>query len=152
MSTFETEDLVESLEMNESAILAAAASGIIVDVVKRIFDKFGEGKKKSKWYDFRKHIIEKTPEGQINIWNLDGEQIASDLKTVKGAKEKIKDLVLKAKAEKKAAKKTKSVEPEEKPVEQDTKSEETPGSTEDSTEETPADSSEGSGEDEKADK
>jgi hypothetical protein len=151
-STFETEDLVESLEMNESAILAAAASGIIVDVVKRIFDKFGEGKKKSKWYDFRKHIIEKTPEGQINIWNLDGEQIASDLKTVKGAKEKIKDLVLKAKAEKKAAKKTKSVEPEEKPVEQDTKSEETPGSTEDSTEETPADSSEGSGEDEKADK
>jgi hypothetical protein len=152
MSTFETEDLVESLEMNESAILAAAASGIIVDVVKRIFDKFGEGKKKSKWYDFRKHIIEKTPEGQINIWNLDGEQIASDLKTVKGAKEKIKDLVLKAKAEKKAAKKTKSVEPEEKPVEQDTKSEETPGSTEDSTEETPADSSEGSGEEEKVDK
>lgn len=151
-STFETEDLVESLEMNESAILAAAASGIIVDVVKRIFDKFGEGKKKSKWYDFRKHIIEKTPEGQINIWNLDGEQIASDLKTVKGAKEKIKDLVLKAKAEKKAAKKTKSVEPEEKPVEQNTKSEETPGSTEDSAEETPADSSEGSGEDEKADK
>lgn len=151
-STFETEDLVESLEMNESAILAAAASGIIVDVVKRIFDKFGEGKKKSKWYDFRKHIIEKTPEGQINIWNLDGEQIASDLKTVKGAKEKIKDLVLKAKAEKKAAKKTKSVEPEEKPVEQNTKSEETPGSTEDSVEETPADSTEGSGEEEKADK
>jgi hypothetical protein len=151
-STFETEDLVESLEMNESAILAAAASGIIVDVVKRIFDKFGEGKKKSKWYDFRKHIIEKTPEGQINIWNLDGEQIASDLKTVKGAKEKIKDLVLKAKAEKKAAKKAKSVEPEEKPVEQDTKSEETPGSTEDSTEETPANSSEGSGEEEKVDK
>lgn len=151
-STFETEDLVESLEMNESAILAAAASGIIVDVVKRIFDKFGEGKKKSKWYDFRKHIIEKTPEGQINIWNLDGEQIASDLKTVKGAKEKIKDLVLKAKAEKKAAKKTKSGEPKEKSVEQDTKSEETPGSTEDSTEETPADSNEGSGEEEKADK
>lgn len=136
VSTFEPEDLVEQLEMNESAILAAAASGIIVDVVKRIFDKFGDGKKKSKWYDFRKHIIEKTPEGQINIWNLDGEQIASDLKTVKGAKEKIKDLVLKAKAEKKAAKKTKSVEPEE-----STKSEETP-----------ADSSEGSGEDEKADK
>lgn len=152
MSTFETEDLVESLEMNESAILAAAASGIIVDVVKRIFDKFGEGKKKSKWYDFRKHIIEKTPEGQINIWNLDGEQIASDLKTVKGAKEKIKDLVLKAKAEKKAAKKTKPGEPKEKSVEQDTKSEETPGSTEDSVEETPADSNEGSGEDEKVDK
>lgn len=151
-TTFDPEDLVEQLEMNESAILAAAASGIIVDVVKRIFDKFGDGKKKSKWYDFRKHIIEKTPEGQINIWNLDGEQIASDLKTVKGAKEKIKDLVMKAKAEKKAAKKTKSVEPEEKPVEQTTKSEETPGSTEDSAEETPADSSEGSGEDEKADK
>lgn len=152
MSTFEPEDLVEQLEMNESAILAAAASGIIVDVVKRIFDKFGDGKKKSKWYDFRKHIIEKTPEGQINIWNLDGEQIASDLKTVKGAKEKIKDLVLKAKAEKKAAKKTKSVEPEEKSVEQTTKSEETPESTEDSAEEIPADSSEGSGEDEKTDK
>lgn len=151
-TTFDPEDLVEQLEMNESAILAAAASGIIVDVVKRIFDKFGDGKKKSKWYDFRKHIIEKTPDGQINIWNLDGEQIASDLKTVKGAKEKIKDLVLKAKAEKKAAKKTKSVEPEEKPVEQNTKSEETPGSTEDSTEETPADSSEDSSEDEKADK
>lgn len=90
VSTFEPEDLVEQLEMNESAILAAAASGIIVDVVKRIFDKFGDGKKKSKWYDFRKYIIEKTPEGQINIWNLDGEQIESDLKTIKAAKEKIK--------------------------------------------------------------
>ena len=77
-------------DINESAILAAAASGIIVDVVKRIFDKFGDGKKKSKWIDFRKYIIEKTPEGQINIWNLDGEQVESDLKTIKAAKEKIK--------------------------------------------------------------
>ena len=77
-------------DINESAILAAAASGIIVDVVKRIFDKFGDGKKKSKWIDFRKYIIEKTPEGQVNIWNLDGEQVESDLKTIKAAKEKIK--------------------------------------------------------------
>lgn len=82
--------MTEDVELDESAILAAAASGIIVDVVKRIFDKFGDGKKKSKWIDFRKYIIEKTPEGQINIWNLDGEQVESNLKTVKAAKEKIK--------------------------------------------------------------
>lgn len=77
-------------DINESAILAGVATGVIVDVVKRIFDKFGDGKKKSKWIDFRKYIIEKTPEGQVNIWNLDGEQVESDLKTIKAAKEKIK--------------------------------------------------------------
>ena len=83
---------IQDKDLDESAILAAAASGIIVDVVKRIFDKFGEGKKKSKWYDFRKYVIEKTPEGQVNIWDIDGEQVASDLKTIKAAKEKIKTL------------------------------------------------------------
>lgn len=108
-------------DINESAILAAAASGIIVDVVKRIFDKFGDGKKKSKWIDFRKHVIEKTPEGQINIWNHDSEQVASDLKTIAAAKEKIKELNQKAKEEKKAAKKNKA-EPEKDTDEKDTES------------------------------
>lgn len=83
---------IEDKNLDESAVLAAAASGIIVDVVKRIFDKFGDSKKKSKWYDFRKYVIEKTPEGQVNIWDIDGEQVASDLKTIKAAKEKIKTL------------------------------------------------------------
>jgi hypothetical protein len=82
----------EWVELDESAIGAAVASGVILDVVKRIFDKVGAYKKKSKWIDFRKYIIEKDPEGKINIWNLDGEQIASDMKTVKAAKEKIKTL------------------------------------------------------------
>jgi hypothetical protein len=82
----------EWVELDESAIGAAVASGVILDVVKRIFDKVGAHKKKSKWIDFRKYIIEKDPEGKINIWNLDGEQIASDMKTVKAAKEKIKTL------------------------------------------------------------
>ena len=89
--------LTEDVELDESAILAGVATGVIVDVVKRIMDKFGKGKKKSKWIDFRKYVIEKTPEGQINIWNHDSEQVASDLKTVAAAKEKIKELNLKAK-------------------------------------------------------
>ena len=106
-------------ELDESAILAAAASGVIVDVVKRIFDKVGDHKKKSKWIDFRKHVIEKTPEGQINIWNHDSEQVASDLKTVVAAKEKIKELNQKAKEDKRAARKNKN-----KPTEVDQEQEE----------------------------
>lgn len=95
-------------DLEESAVLAGVATGVIVDVVKRIMDKAGDHKKKSKWIDFRKHIIEKTPEGQINIWNHDSEQVASDLKTVAAAKEKIKELNQKAKDDKKAAKKNKN--------------------------------------------
>jgi hypothetical protein len=110
-------------DINESAILAGVATGVIVDVVKRIMDKFGDGKKKSKWIDFRKHVIEKTPEGQINIWNHDSEQVASDLKTIAAAKEKIKELNQKAKEDKKAAKKNKN-KPAETPVKDEEKSEE----------------------------
>ena len=117
--SYQKKESLEDVELDESAILAAAASGIIVDVVKRIFDKFGDGKKKSKWIDFRKHVIEKTPEGQINIWNHDSEQVASDLKTIAAAKEKIKELNQKAKEEKKAAKKNKA-EPEKDTDEKDT--------------------------------
>ena len=108
-------------DINESAILAGVATGVIVDVVKRIMDKFGDGKKKSKWIDFRKHVIEKTPEGQINIWNHDSEQVASDLKTIAAAKEKIKELNQKAKEDKKAAKKNNN-----KPAETSVKDEEKP--------------------------
>ena len=104
----------EDVELDESAILAAAASGVIVDVVKRIFDKVGDHKKKSKWIDFRKYIIEKAPDGKINIWNLDGEQVASDMKTVKAAKEKIKTLP-----------KPKKVKATEEPKKEEEKSEET---------------------------
>lgn len=100
--------LDEGVELDESAVLAGVATGVIVDVVKRIMDKAGEHKKKSKWIDFRKHVIEKTPEGQINIWNHDSEQVASDLKTVAAAKQKIKELNQKAKEDKKAAKQNKS--------------------------------------------
>lgn len=110
-------------DINESAILAGVATGVIVDVVKRIMDKFGDGKKKSKWIDFRKHVIEKTPEGQINIWNHDSEQVASDLKTIAAAKEKIKELNQKAKEDKKAAKKNKN-KPAETPVKDEEKPEE----------------------------
>lgn len=100
--------LGEGVELDESAILAGVATGVIVDVVKRIMDKAGDHKKKSKWIDFRKYVIEKTPEGQINIWNHDSEQVASDLKTIAAAKEKIKELNQKAKEDKKAAKKNKN--------------------------------------------
>ena len=110
-------------DINESAILAGVATGVIVDVVKRIMDKFGDGKKKSKWIDFRKHVIEKTPEGQINIWNHDSEQVASDLKTIAAAKEKIKELNQKAKEDKKAAKKNNN-KPAETPVKDEEKPEE----------------------------
>ena len=109
-------------ELNESAVLAGVATGVIVDVVKRIMDKFGDGKKKSKWIDFKKHVIEKTPEGQINIWNHDSEQVASDLKTVAAAKEKIKEIIQKAKADKKAAKKAKP-QPTEPEIDQEEKEE-----------------------------
>ena len=127
--------LEEGAEFGESAILAGVAttvaSGVIVDVVKRIMDKFGEGKKKSKWIDFRKHVIEKTPDGTINIWNHDSEQVASDLKTVAAAKEKIKEINQKAKEDKRAAKKNKNKKDdstetkptEETPVEDSKKSE-----------------------------
>lgn len=97
-------------DLKESAVLTGVATGVIVDVVKRIMDKFGAGKKKSKWYDFRKYVIEKTPEGILNIWNHDSEQVASDLKTLAAAKEKIKELNQKAKEEKKAAKQNKPTE------------------------------------------
>jgi hypothetical protein len=110
-------------DINESAILAGVATGVIVDVVKRIMDKFGDGKKKSKWIDFRKHVIEKTPEGQINIWNHDSEQVASDLKTIAAAKEKIKELNQKAKEDKKTAKKNNN-KPAETPVKDEEKPEE----------------------------
>lgn len=115
--------LGEGVELDESAILAGVATGVIVDVVKRIMDKFGDGKKKSKWIDFRKHVIEKTPEGQVNIWNHDSEQVASDLKTIAAAKEKIKELNQKAKDDKKAAKKNKN-KPTETPVKDEEKPEE----------------------------
>lgn len=125
-------------DINESAILAGVATGVIVDVVKRIMDKFGDGKKKSKWIDFRKHVIEKTPEGQINIWNHDSEQVANDLKTVAAAKEKIKELNQKAKEDKKAAKKNNN-KPAETPVKDEEKPEEaevTESLTEDTSEDT----------------
>lgn len=83
-------------ELNESAALAgiatAAASGIIVDVVKRIIDKVGARKKKSKWIDYKNYVIERTPEGKINIWDIEGNQVEGDLHTIKAAKAKIKTL------------------------------------------------------------
>lgn len=83
-------------ELNESAVLTgiatAAASGVIVDVVKRIIDKAGARKKKSKWIDYKNYVIEKTPEGKINIWDIESNQVDSDLHTVKAAKAKIKTL------------------------------------------------------------
>ena len=130
--------LGEGVELDESAILAGVATGVIVDVVKRIMDKAGDHKKKSKWIDFRKHVIEKTPEGQINIWNHDSEQVASDLKTIAAAKEKIKELNQKAKEDKKAAKKNKN-KPAETPVKDEEKPEEaevTESLTEDAEEDT----------------
>ena len=46
-----TEDQIRAT-LNESGVIAAAVSGILVDVVRRIFDKAGEFKKKSKWIDY----------------------------------------------------------------------------------------------------
>lgn len=86
-------------ELDESAILAGAASGLIVELVKRIIDKYGSIKKQSKWIDYKKYIIEKTPDGKVNIWDINGREIFSDLKTVDAAKQKIKTLPRSAKAQ-----------------------------------------------------
>ena len=85
---------LEALEESAAlaGIAATAASGILVDVVKRIIDKIGSYKKESKWIDYKKYIIEKTPDKKVNIWDINGKQLFSDLKTVRAAKQKIKTL------------------------------------------------------------
>ena len=77
------------VELDESAVFLTPPKMFLL---KRIFDKFGEAKKASKWIDYKKYIIEKTPDGKINIWDFNGNELFSDLHTVKAAKQKIQTL------------------------------------------------------------
>lgn len=89
------EDLNESTELNEFA--AALMTGIgtsigagLIGALQQIFKKEPKAKK-SKWIDYKDHLIEKTPEGEFNVYNSDGELIKINLHTIKAAKRFIKN-------------------------------------------------------------
>lgn len=121
VSTFAPEDLVEQVTedseecvdcenkkkdpLNEDLVLLgtlasalalsmanAAIGGFFWDSLKELATSIFKRKPKSKWFAYKNYIIEQTEEGQINIWNLEGEQVGTDLKTIKLAKQLVKNL------------------------------------------------------------
>lgn len=84
--------LASALALSMANMANAAVGGFFWDSLKKFATSIFKRKPKSKWFAYKNHIIEQTEEGQINIWNLNGEQVGTDLKTIKLAKQLVKNL------------------------------------------------------------
>ena len=96
ISAYVNKSLKESDEDLDESIAAGVAvnllSAPLVYAVNSIINKF-HGDKKSRWIDYKKHLIEITPEKVINVYTFSGEKVAENVHTVKAAKLMIKDII-----------------------------------------------------------
>lgn len=94
-----TEDY-EGIDITESVLAGAILTGLgtsigagLISAVQKLFKK-DPSKKKSKWIDYKGYLIEKTPEGEIKLFDAQSKQIGKGIEfhTMKQAQKYIKDL------------------------------------------------------------
>jgi hypothetical protein len=94
-----TEDC-EGIDITESVLAGAVLTGLgtsigagLISAIQNLFKK-DPSKKKSRWIDYKGYLIEKTPEGEIKLFDGQSKQIGKGIEfhTMKQAQRYIKDL------------------------------------------------------------